>query len=661
MALKANYEFLFFGKEDGSFLENYAYDLFQDYGEKSGQIFVTLEVGNNPAYAEEIGGAIFETMQNTFFEEIEADPYERFEMSLKAVNKALDKFRSEKKSEYIGNLSVIIAAIVGDMLYLTQCGEAEAYLVRKRYVSVLSEGLSEEGNDEIFSNIASGQIEEGDSVLFSSTRLLRYISKTDLGKFLGKKNVVKALDEVKDAISTEMLGRVGLAGIVFEEASELDVEEVEDSVDKVTKSVMEASDEQLSSKRESITGRFMTALKKRRQGKTDIFQGSSGGGGLEKIKNLFGGTFSKGFGKDKILIALILVIFVLTVGILVVKDNTAEQAELERLDEVLIGVQDKIAEASTKSAYDKETAKTILDKAYADALEVLNSGYYRSKAQTFLLEIEDTRDQLDSVERVESPVVFADLSQKRADVNALGFVELGDRVFVYEYNALYEVVLDQVQDPLTIDEEEQVIDATGFDDRNSIVFLTESGKLIEYKDGTVSFMDTDDGAFRKGVAIDDWSNNIYLLDSTEGQIWKYPYKGTSDKFGAAEAYVGGETDLSATVDLAIDASVYILKGNGDLMRLYGGNDAGLVVQNQPFASITDPAEIFTNERLDEVYVVDSRGGRIFVYNKDDKSGNLVYKSQYLFEEIGEIRDVYVNADAKKMYVLTQNKVVEIAL
>ena len=60
---------------------------------------------------------------------------------------------------------------------------------------------------------------------------------------------------------------------------------------------------------------------------------------------------------------------------------------------------------------------------------------------------------------------------------------------------MYEIVLDQIQDPLTIDDEESVIAATGFEDRNSLVFLTKSGNLIEYKDGTMSFMDTDDGAF----------------------------------------------------------------------------------------------------------------------------------------------------------------------
>jgi len=123
MALKANYEFLFVGRDDNSFLENYSYDLFQEHGDKSGQIFINLEVQNNQVDAEEIGRIIFETMQSRFFEDVERDPYERFEVALRATNDALNGLRKEKSSGYIGNLNIVIAAILGDVLYLTQSGD----------------------------------------------------------------------------------------------------------------------------------------------------------------------------------------------------------------------------------------------------------------------------------------------------------------------------------------------------------------------------------------------------------------------------------------------------------------------------------------------------------------------------------------------------------
>lgn len=676
-ALKAGYEFLFVGRDENSFLENYAYDLFQDHGEKSlptgqagGQIFINLEIQNNPVDAEEIAQAIFETMQKVFFEDVAKDPYGRFEIALKAVNGVLAQFKSQKTSGYIGNLNIIIAAVVGDDLLLTQCGDAEAYLIRKRYISIVSEGLNEDATGEdVFSTIANGKVEEGDTVLFSSTRLIRYISKNDLAEAVHRKTIAEGLADVRDTISTEILGRVGLTGIVFSKASQEEVLAVEDGGDRITKSMLEGNEAGASARKESLTtgqagltGKFLNIFK--RDNARKVRDGVARGV-FTRIGGWFGGVrdgiMAKGFGKNKILALLVVVIVVLGVLVLYANSNRAEKQELQRLNQILTGVQDKIAEAETKSAYDKDQSKTILDKAYLDAKSVLDSGYYREKATIYLLQIEDTRDKLDNVKRVENAKVLADLSTKRPDVNALGFAMEGDRVFVYEYNALYELVLDQIQDPLTIDKDETVIAATGFEDRKSVVFLTKTGKLIEFKDGTMSLMDSDDGAFRKGSALASWANKIYILDTAASQIWKYTFKGSSNKFSSAEAYIVDKTDIARAEDFAIDSNVYVLENSGDLLKFYGGSKAEFYINNPPFGNFKDPKAVYTNEKLDHVYILDAKGGRVLVYQKDSKTGNLIYIRQFLFEGMNDLRDLYVNPDSRKMYVLTKSKVLEVDL
>lgn len=664
MALKANYEFLFVGRDDNSFLENYSYDLFQEHGDKSGQIFINLEVQNNQVDAEEIGRMIFESMQTRFFEDVERDPYERFEVALRSVNDALNVFRKEKASGYIGNLNVIIAAILGDVLYLTQSGDAEAYLIRKRYVSVVSEGLSDEagGSGDIFSSIASGKIESGDFVLFSSTRLLRYVSKTDLGKCVSRKSIMESLNELREVVSTEILGRVGLTGIMFDTATAGEMKEIADAPDEKNRSLLESYSSETVKEKETLTGKFFTALKfwggKSKSSKFDDEHGGRTVSIGDKLKNFGSGLFARGFGRDKVLALLVLVIIVLGAGIWIAKDNMATRSEIEKLDKVLMTVQDKITEAETKGAYDKENAKIILDQAYLDALSVLNSGYYREKAKLYLIQIETARDKIDNVQRIESPKVYIDLTKKRSDVNALGFAEVKGKNYVYEYNALYEIVVNQLQDPVTIDAKETVISATGFDDRNSVVFMTKTGKLIEFKDGTVSFMDTDDGMFHKGIAVTSWGNRVYILDPVGGQIWRYSYKGTQDKFGAAEGYFTEKMDLSKAQDVTIDSNIYLLSNNGDITKYYAGEKVKFYINNPPFGNFKDPRVIYTNEKLGDIYVLDSKGERVFVYTKDPRTGNVNYRTQYLFETTEELRDLYVDPDAKKLYVLTPTKVLE---
>ncbi len=665
MVFEANYEFMFVGRDDNSFLENYYYDLFQDHGEKSGQIFVNLEVQNNPVDAEEIGGVIFETMQKVFFENMDMEPYLRFEIALKAVNNVLSEFKAQKVSGYVGNLNVIIAAIVGNDLLLTQSGDAEAYLIRKRYISVVSEGLSE-GSDEsgdVFSSIASGKIESGDFILFSSTRLLRYVGKNDLASCVSKKGVSHSLESVKDTISTEILGRVALTGVSFQKAVKADIVDIGAAVDRATKTVLDSSEDHVSTKRETLTGKFFNIFN-RSSRKPQVVKSKTGflSGVSNWFRNFISNLFSKGFGKDKILAVLILVIVILTVAIFVAKNSQVKRAEIERLDNILEGVQEKIIEAETKASYDKDVAKALLDQASIDANMVLNSQYYRDKAGIYLAQIEETRDKLDNVQRVENPTVLADLTTKRSDVNALGFAIVNDRVFVFEYNALYELVLDQIQDPLTIDEDESVIAATGFEDRKSVVFLTKAGKLIEYKDGTMSFMDTDDETFHKGTKLADWSNKIYMLDSAGGQIWKYTYKGTRNKFGSAEAYVNDDTDLSSVADFSIDGSVYALENSGDILKFYAGSKQEFYINDAPLNMFQDPTILYTNEKLDYIYVLDSKESRVLTFLKDSKTGNIIYTSQYLFDDVeDEFRDLYVDVDSKKLYILTSTQVLELDL
>ncbi|MBI4975479.1 hypothetical protein HZC20_02265 [Candidatus Peregrinibacteria bacterium] len=670
MALRAGYEFLFFGKDDSSFLENYAYDLFQEYGDKSGQIFVNLEIQNNPVDAEEIGGVIFETMQKVFFEDVGRDPYDRFEISLKSVNSVLKQFKEQKVSGYIGNLNIVIAGIVGDALYITQTGDAEAYLIRKRYVSVITEGLGDEPSStgDVFSSIASGRIESGDFVLFSSTRLLRYISKTDLAKTVHKSSIIETLNEIRDIGSTEILGRTGVTGIMFSTATKDDVEEIEHETDSATMSILESSKSHVAAQKETLTGRFITALKGYRGkiGNLGVGKKVSGEGVFSGAKGWFSrfwdGLFSEGFGKDKILALLVLVIVVLVVGIFIANQRQKTTAELDKLDSTLTQVQNKISEAETKGTYDKEGAKEILNKAYLDAMTVLNSGYYRDKAKIFLIQIDVARDRLDNVKKVDKPKLLVDLSQKRADVNALGFSSFSDRVFAFEYNALYEIVLDQVQAPLTVDDKETVIAATGFQDRGSIVFLTKSGKLIEYKDGVMSFMDTEEGAFRKGAAIASWGNKIYILDPAGNQIWKYSFQSTKDKFGPAEAYFvkNSDLDISDAKGITIDSSIYALKNTGEVVKFYAGAKANMAVNNAPFNMVKNPVAIYTSDKTGKLFVLDAKG-RVLVFLKDIKTGNLVYSSQYLINAGEDLRDLYVDSNANRMFVLSKSKVFEVDL
>lgn len=681
MALKLNYDFLFVGKDDNSFLENYSYDMYDKFGEKSGEIFINLEIQNNPANSEEIGEAVFGIFQEEFFADVEAEPYARFERALKAVNIGLEEFKKQKVSGYIGNLNVVIAAFVNGVLYLSQTGDGEAYLARKRFLSVVTEGLSEENSGEIFSNIASGGLEEGDTVLISSTRLLRYVSKNDLARLLFGIEPAEILAEIKESIATEMLGKVGLTTICARKAPEMELAGGQMSEDR--DALQGALVETASSARSISTpsggsinikstatkvlfgaggaakkafGFVSDKIRQRRAMKRVSsprdFRGSISGMG-SRIGGLKKGLIARGFSGKKPLIAVIGVIILLIAGVWIVQAQRAKQQELAAIDNMLINVQNQISEAETKGQYDKESAGQILAKAQTDAMSALNTDF-RDKANILLQQIDEARNSLDNVKLVKEPSLVADLTTKNPTVNALGFALMVGRTFVYESNALYELVLDQIQAPVALDDTEVVISGTSFADRNSLVFLTKSGKLIEYKDGAISFVDTSEGTFHKGVALSTWGNRVYILDPESNQLWRYTYQANQKRFGVGEAYTqAGNFALSK--DFAIDGNIWVLTDKG-FDKYYAGAKQDLIVSKSPFSAFKTPIKIVTDGEMKQIFVLDSTENRILVFYKDDSTGNLIYDNQYKVQGIGEIRDMTVDLNAKRIKVLTPTAV-----
>ncbi len=662
MVLRTQYEFLFIGRDEGSFVENYAYDL-GEVSDDGGKIFIDIEIQNNPAEAEVIGETIFDTVRKAFFADLEKGPYERFEDALKSVNRILNQIRDEKISKYIGNLHVIIAAVIGNNLYLTQCGDSEAYLVRRRYCSTISEGLADESSKDFFTNIATGVMENGDFVLLSSTRLLRYMTKTDLAKIAAAKNLVVILGELKDFLSAEVLGKIGFIGIdVLEAKPEFNEKEKGKVMAHLQK---EQEFEHGGIKERKVTKVTFTNISKKVSGFLGAVKSQ-----LQSFQNQFAkGRSSKGSGmrfanfdlrnwsKDKILGALILAVILLTVGVWWLRSRAEEQDKINHYSAVLNEVREEISSAETTAQYNPTQAADMLTDAEQKAKDVYNSRYSHAKANELLTAIQNARDKLDGVTHVQ-PKVLVDLALKRSNVSALGLLALKENLYAFEYNALYPILLDKLQDPLTIDDTETVIAGSAFEDKNSLLFFTKNGRVLEYQDNHFGSVPSSEGTYHKGVAVKAYGSKFYVLDSAANQIWKYTRR--RDKFDVAEAY-NVDADLKKGISIAIDGNIYVLNSDGTLLKLLSGSKQNLTIKRSPAKALLNPTKVYTTLDMPQLYILEPAQHRVLMYYKDDKTGGLTYSAQYIFDDLNDIRDFYVDKEGKNMYLLDQSKVYKVAL
>jgi len=632
--MNIQHHYLTSGSKPSPHLGEYYYEWDDGVTKDKVQLFFLIDVHSTKLKLDGLGDEIFELFKSHFFTGLEQDAYTRFEDSLKAVNELILEKEKKKKVKFKPNVHTVLSALSGNSLYVSQHGNAQAYLMRSRHITTLTEDLSEHSDEDTFTNIAYGDLESDDLVILSTSHLLQYVSKQDLMKMYDENELGTAAEDLSEAIHNELENQAGIWSISFENI-----------VGNGEVHGVEGAAQARGSKAESVISDFMGWLKDR----LALSRKKKG----SRSYNFFDEW--RRMGRDRILIVLVLIVAFLVVGIFVVRNQGNKQRQINNLEATLDSVEEKINTAETKGTFDKETAAALLSEAESDAKEVLSSGLLRGRASEMLVKVDEQRNLIDGVRRITAPTLIADLTAKRSTVSALGILPYDNSSYVYEYNGLYEIMISEVKDPITIDDSEVVVDGTYFEDRDSLVFFTQADKLIEYRDGFFQFVDTADSAWRNGVAVDTYSNKTYVLDPSENQIWKYTR--LREGYSGASEY-NKDADLSNAIDMAIDSSVWVLEDGGTIKKLYAGEDTPFTLSKAPLIPFDEATKIFTEFDNSDVYVVDPEHSRVLVFRKD-KDGNLEYVYQYILDNVDEIKDISVDKNTQKLYVLTSTKLYEI--
>lgn len=152
--------------------------------------------------------------------------------------------------------------------------------------------------------------------------------------------------------------------------------------------------------------------------------------------------------------------------------------------------------------------------------------------------------------------------------------------------------------------------------------------------------------------LDMFAGNVYLLDKTQSEVWKYPV--LDNGFGTRRRWFapGLVVDLASAVDMKVDGDVWILTQSGKIQRMSRGVTVQFSMEGTPFISgdkLSSPSALYVTEG--EVYVLENGSNRVMVYDKE--SGK--YRRQYVAEQFGLGLDIVVNED--KVYVLLDERIV----
>jgi len=148
------------------------------------------------------------------------------------------------------------------------------------------------------------------------------------------------------------------------------------------------------------------------------------------------------------------------------------------------------------------------------------------------------------------------------------------------------------------------------------------------------------------TATSTFFNRLYILDGQTDQIYRHSMD--NGVFRTPDLWLKDNIDLGNASDIAIDGFVYLLNGN-EIIKLTNG-------RRQTFASIdlypilNQPQKLYTNADLENIYLLESANNRIIIL---DKEGKLI--KQYRSDEFTDLQDFAIQEEAKRIFIITNNK------
>jgi hypothetical protein len=204
---------------------------------------------------------------------------------------------------------------------------------------------------------------------------------------------------------------------------------------------------------------------------------------------------------------------------------------------------------------------------------------------------------------------------------------------------------------------------TGGDDyKNSqSIFFVDQDIVVASKDSLVRLVAGEEAATTALVADVPWdlvttfSGNIYSVDKTGGNIWRYSARGST--FAEKNAYfqIDINPDLTSVTNISIDGSIWMGSTIGKVFRYTQGRDDPFLLRGLD-QGLGNRVQVWASQESDFVFILDQDNYRVVMVNK---SG--VYKAQYVYPKAYNPTQFGVSERNKKIFLLHQGKIFSIGV
>jgi len=662
---------------------------------KHGSLFFIIEITQPQPDSKKVIDTIIDTTVKHFYQNLD-DTLTSFEIALRHVNEKLAELAENGNSHWISHLNSLIVAIHQHDIHLAQTGSAEAFLIRNKIISHITEGLSEKSDDKhplnTYLNISSGQMKISDRVILSTEQLYNNLSldrirrlsvqhspstcAAEIARILAQENIRSIGTMILEATTEERLAKEVIrpqpedvilqdrthSGTKFSETMQ-NIKTNASEVSLFFSGLIERVKGTFSPKKQNDTQRKPKTPPKSPQkpvknskrlpkNETTIRQQTS--------QNLLQKINRKAPNKQ-ILIIVALVVFVaaLAFSVTYLRNRQNINDKMNAVSEKIALAEDFINQADNALIIgDKSTAKSNFNQAQDALYEISTSPYHTEEIAALQSRIDSKLDEVDNIIRI-------DITNPLADLNSIDPEKNPQYSHLYKIDDNLYTFSDEI---ISINTKNgNMTGITGFDINNfvggtltnddSTVTFYHNGQMQKFSPANNTLIDvsTLDTAWKPAVELASYYENLYLLSPIENQVYKYSTLG-GNSYSAALAYIDNpdKLDLANAADLAIDGGIYILKKDGTVYYFEQGvqQNYKLASPPAPYENFSSPTHLYTDENLDYIFILDPENKRLVQFRKEKGE----YVKQFVGDELKNIDSFVVNDKIKTIYILADNKI-----
>ena len=362
-------------------------------------------------------------------------------------------------------------------------------------------------------------------------------------------------------------------------------------------------------------------------------------------------------------VALILALS-LSVSLVLLQRKRAADQQFKQASELLHEARTKKEAAETALIYDnRDQARTLLTQAQDLAGKIEATGLYREQVAELRGGITASFDRLDKVTRVTQDAArqVGDFASSAGQEELARLFYLDDALYSYRPgdNTIVRMGIDGASGVVSRTSQGIgfFIAGTTHEADKSLVFITDSPGAALY-DAKTELLQKQEislpSAETEMVSVSTFGNRMYVYDRAAGNIFGYS-KTLRGYSGAAPWITDGSFPKDTIQDIGVDGYIYTLHKDGSVRKLLKGAPVEFTLE-QLSPPLSSASRLLITEDLTHLYIFDQPNQRVAIF---DTLGTLT--QQVFLGELAAARDITVNTDETKLYVLDGTKVWELPL